>query len=441
MNKTNIRYFYLIWFGQLVSQIGSGLTGFAMAVWVYQTTGSVTQFSLITLATTLPGVLLSPIAGVLVDRWDRRWVLLLSDTGAALCTLTIAVLLYNDALSLWSIVLLLSISSSCRSLQMPAYSASVPLLVPKDKLGNYNGIRQLAVALPRVAAPALAGLLVETIEMWGVVFIDFVTFLIAVVTLLMVRIPRPESATAKEKEKSSILQEALEAWRFLRSQSALMAIVGFFSTTYFTIGLVNVCGPALILSFTSAASLGGALSLSGVGFVAGSLCMAVWGGPKLRIHGVLGFTVLFSLGVLLGGIYPSIVLILIAMVLITFSAPLIFGCSEALWQAKVPVEMQGRVFALKNMVTRLAMPIAYVVAGPLADQVFEPLMRVGGPLAGTVGQVIGTGPGRGIGLMLILFGTLPILAAALAWLNPKIRNFERDIPDAIPEPAGAVAAS
>lgn len=432
--KAGIRSFFTILSGQTVSMIGTELTGFAMAVWVYQTTGSVTKFSFIALATTLPGILVAPIAGTLVDRWDRRWTMILSDTGAALSTLGIAWLLYTDSLEIWKLAALFSFASICESFQSPAYSASVPLLVPKERLGQFNGLIQLGVALPRVVSPVLAGILVDAIHIWGVVMIDVATFLFALVTLLVVRIPKPERDTESETaEEGSLWKEATQGWKYLTAAPGLLAILIFFSAAYFTIGIVNVSGPALVLSFTSATSLGTALSCVGVGFVAGSILMSVWGGPKRLINGVLGFVVVFGLGVILVGLRPTMMLVVPGMLLIAFSAPMIFGCTATLWQKKVPTYLQGRVFALRDIMSRSAMPMAYLVAGPLADRVFEPMMAADGMLAGTVGRVLGTGTGRGVALMFVLFGALPIVAAAVAYLNPRVRLVEDELPDAIPD--------
>jgi MFS family permease len=431
--RTGVAAFFTIWAGQLVSLIGSGLTGFALAVWVYERTGSVTQFSIMALATTLPGIVLAPFAGALVDRWDRRKVMLLADTGSALCTLSIAALVGADSLSLAAVVALSALSSTFESLQSPAFDSAVTLLVPQERLGNYNGLLQLGQAIPRVVSPVLAGVLVDRIGLSGVIVIDFTTYLIGVTATLLTRLPMPAAPAAasadSDDDSPSLLSELTAGWRYLSAHPTLLVVLAFFAVTYFSIGIVNVSGPALVLSFASASSLGSALSMAGLGFVAGSVLMSVWGGPRRRIYGVLGFTLPFGLGIALAGLYPSVLLILGAMLLVTVTAPLIFGSSQALWQAKVPAHLQGRVFALRNMVVRSALPFAYVVAGPLVDRVFEPLMQANGPLAGSVGLVIGVGPGRGVALMFVLFGSLTMLAATAALLSPRVRQVEDEAGD------------
>ncbi len=435
--KTGMTAFFTIWLGQSVSQIGTGLTGFAVAVWVYDRTGSVTQFSLMLLATYLPGVLISPLAGTVVDRWDRRWVMILSDFGAALCTLATAGLLFSDSLELWMLAALRALSSTCEAFQGPAYSASVPLLVPKKRLGNINGLIQLSAAMPRVVAPLLAGFLVTLINIWGIFVVDFVTFLIAAGALMLVRIPKPEPSAEGAAARGSLLREATRGWSYLRMRPGLLAILGFFAVCFFSIGIINVAAPTLILSFASEKALGTVLSVTGFGFVAGSLVMSAWGGPKRRVDGVFGFSLMFGFGIVLAGIHPSIAVLAVGVFLISFSAAIISGCSQALWQTKVPMDLQGRVAALRTLVVSSATLVAYVVAGPLADRVFEPLMAVGGAWAGSVGRILGVGPGRGVGLMLVLFGIPPIVGAILAYAVPKIRLVEDHVPDAMPGPPAA----
>jgi MFS family permease len=304
-SQKGVRSFFVIWAGQLISLTGTVMTGFALAVWTYQKTGSVTQYSFIALATAVPGILLSPFAGALVDRWDRRRVMILAVTGSAAAVGGIALLLLAGHLEIWYLVLLLSIASSCESFQSPAFSASVTLLVPKERLGNYNGIVQLGQAVPKVLSPAIAGLLVAWIHIWGVIAIDFVTFLVAVVSLLVVRIPSPPPSAVvqagRETGKPSFKQEILEGFRYLKERPGLLSVLVIFAVTYYSIGVVNVAGPALVLSFTSPQQLGIALSLVSIGFIGGSVLMSVWGGPRRRINGVLGFTIPFGLGILMAG--------------------------------------------------------------------------------------------------------------------------------------------
>lgn len=436
-----VRVFILVWLGQCVSLIGSGLTGFALGVWVYQRTGSVTQFALISLFTTLPSIVVSPLAGALVDRWDRRWAMILSDSGAALSTLSIALLLFANRLEVWQIYLAMAASSTFSAFQWPAYSAATTLLVPKQHLGRASGMVQLGQAVAQIVSPALAGVLVMAIRIQGVILVDVATFIFAVLTLLFVRVPRPETTAEGALGKGSLLQEAAYGWTYIVARPGLLGLLILFAATNFTSGMIMVLFTPMVLSFASAAVLGTLLSIAGFGMLAGSLVMSVWGGPKRRVYGVLGFEYLMGVCILLAGAQVSIPLIAVAAFVGFFCSPIIIGSSQAIWQSKTAPDVQGRVFAARTMIAWSSLPLAYLVAGPLADQVFEPLLAAGGPLAGSVGWLIGVGPGRGIGLLFIVMGTLNILATVAGCLYPRLRLVEDELPDVIPDGDEALVRS
>src|SRR5512145_303715 len=179
--------FFIIWLGQLASLIGSGLTRFALAIWVYQRTGSITQLALLSFFPELVLIVLSPLAGVLVDRWDRRSAMLLGDAGAGLSTLLIALLLLTDQLAPWHIYVLVTVNSGLSILHWTAYSAALTGLVPKHQFGRANGMIQLGQAVGQLISPVLGGVLIIAIQLQGIIIIDMLTFFIAVGTLLLVR--------------------------------------------------------------------------------------------------------------------------------------------------------------------------------------------------------------------------------------------------------------
>jgi MFS transporter, DHA3 family, macrolide efflux protein len=177
--------------------------------------------------------------------------------------------------------------------------------------------------------------------------------------------------------------------------------------------------------------LGTVLSIGGVGMLAGSLVMGVWGGPKRRVYGVLGARLVQGLVFFLGGLQPSAPLIAGASFIFLFAYSILVGSIQALFQSKVAPDVQGRVFAVRRMIVWSSMSLAYLVAGPLADHVFEPLLAANGPLAGSIGRLIGAGPGRGIGLLFMVMGILTMLATAVGYLYPRLRRVEDELPDMI----------
>ncbi|HEV7517835.1 MAG TPA: MFS transporter [Thermoanaerobaculia bacterium] len=425
--------FLVVWAGQVVSMLGSNLTGFAIGVSVYQQTGSATRFAFIALVTTLPAVLLSPLAGALIDRVNRRTAMIVSDSGAGLATLILALLLWRGHLELWEIYLLLAVSSTFGALQWPAFSAATTLLVPKRHLGRASGMVQMGEGAAAIVAPVLAGALVVSLGLESVVLIDFATFVFAVATLLCVRIPAPAVSAEGAQVRGSLWREALSGWSFIRERPGLLSLLVLFATLGVSLGMVQVLLPPLVLSFTSAAVFGRVASVAGLGMLAGSLVVSVWGGPKRRVAGILGFLLIKGAILFLGGWKPSAPLITVAAFVFLFLDPLLYASSQALWQSKVPPDLQGRVFAMRKMVGWSTLPLAYLFAGPLADRVFEPLLAAGGPLAGNVGRLIGVGKGRGIGLLFILLGCFVLITVLVALRNPRLRRVEQELPDALPE--------
>ncbi|MCP4692748.1 MAG: MFS transporter [Desulfobacterales bacterium] len=432
--------FAIVWLGQMVSMVGSGLTSFVLGMWVYQRTGSVTQFAFIALAAVLPRLALSPLAGALVDRWDRRRVMILADIGAALSTSAVAVLFYFNQLEVWHIYIAAATGSAFGSFQGPAWAASVSLLVPAKNLGRANGMVQFGMAASEILAPAMAGVLYITLHVWGIILIDFLTFLFAVTTLLVVRFPKPKTTTEGEAGKGSLLREAGYGWKYIKARPGLLGLLLFFAAANFLWGMVGALITPMILNFTTADKLGVIISTAGCGLLAGSLIMSFWGGPKRRVNGVLNFEALSGFFFLLIGLRPSVLLIAIGAFGAHLTIAVINGSNQAIWQTKVAPDVQGRVFAIQQMISRSTAPLAYLLAGPLADRLFEPLLAPGAPLAETIGWIVGVGPGRGIGALFLLMGVVKILTALGGYLYPRVRLVEDELPDMITDKAAAAAA-
>ena len=422
--------FVLVWLGQLVSLLGSNLTNFALDVWVYQQNGSVTQLSFLILFTTLPNVIISPLAGALVDRWDRRWVMIISDSGAAFITMTIAILLATGKIEIWHIYLASALIASLSAFQWPAYNAATTLLVPKKHLGRASGMTQLAQAVGQLISPILGGVLLGFIQLSGIFVLDLSSFLFALTTLILVRFPHQKVTQNQENNKTSLLTQALYSFHYLRTHSGLMALLLFIASSNFLVGILHVLTYPLILSFASPAQLGMIMSFGGVGMVTGSLFMSTWGsGRQNYINILLCFMLLNGFSLMVAGLYPSTLLFAVFAFLFFLGLPFINSSALVIFQKKVPPDLQGRVFSLVGAISSSCLPIAYLISGPMADKIFEPLMAVNGPLAGTIGQLIGTGPGRGIGLMFIVLGILTMLMTIIAYQYPPLRLVEHELPD------------
>lgn len=428
---SSMRIFWVMWFGQLISLIGSQISRFALGIWVYQTTGSVTQFALISFFITLPSLVISPIAGALVDRWDRRWAIILSDSVAGLSTFGLALLVFMGQLQIWHIYLAITISSISSVFQWPAYNSAITLLAPKKHLSRVNGMTQLSEALAQLLSPVCGGFLLILIHLQGVILLDLATFSFAVVTLVIVKFPKPKATVTEKLGKSSLLQESIYGWRYINARPGLMGLLMFFTVTNFAVYTSEVLFTPLVLSFASTKVLGMVLSTGGSGMLVGSIVMSIWGGPKRQIYNILGFELLLGLCIFLVGMRASAILIIAGSFVAFFTIPFFQSSSNAIWQAKVALDVQGRVFAIRRMFTWSSRPLAYLIAGPLADRIFEPLMTVNGPLAGSIGHIIGTGPGRGIGLMFVVMGALTVLTTIIAYQYAPLRLVEDELPDVI----------
>ena len=421
-----MRTFLIIWFGQLVSLTGSQLTSFALAVWVFQETGSTTQFALISVARFLPGVLISPLAGALADRWDRRMVMIAGDTGAACGTLLLIGLMHFGYLEVWHIYLSVAINSTFGVFQGPAYAASIPLLVSERQLGRANGLLELANSCATLISPALAGALLILIRFEGILYVDITTFLIALLTLSIVRLPQlPKKNRSDSNIGSSLMSEIIYGWTYLVARRGLFALVLFFACINFFLSQVHhVLLTPMILSFSSAQTLGVILSGGSVGWLGGSLVMSVWGGPRCRICATLGFAMLMGIGTIVIGLQPWSLLITVGLITFQFSAPIVYSSGQAILQSKVDLHLQGRIMAFRKMIAQSTMPLGYLLIGPLADDVFEPLLSVNGHLSDTVGAIIGTGSGRGMALLFIIMGAATVLVAVAGYLCPSLRQVE-----------------
>lgn len=427
-----LRIFTLIWAGQFVSLLGSGLSTFALGVWTYQLTGSATKFALISMFGALPNIVVLPLAGVLVDRWDRRWVMILSNAGSALVTLALAVLLTSNGLDVRHIYLATMALSVCSAFQLIAFSASVVLLVDTQHLGRAGGMVQFAQATSQIAAPLLAGALIFSIQIQGIIALDFLTYLFALLTLFAVRIPRPAATEADAASSGSLLRRATFGWTYIRERPGLLALLAYFASVNLIVSITRVLFIPMTLNFASPAALGTLMSVSSGGLLLGGLVMSVWGGPKRRINGVFGFGALLGLTVLLTGLRPSLLLVGGASFAMLFIVPIINGCNQAIWQSKTAPNVQGRVFAMRQLIGWSLNPLAYMAAGPLADNLFEPLaLAPQGALGELIKVLVGVGPGRGIALMYVIAGILCMLIPAAIYLYPRLRRVESELPDAI----------
>ncbi len=426
-----MRAFIFIWIGQFVSLLGTGMSRFALTIWAFQITGEATALALVGFFSFAPSIVISPIAGALVDRWNRKLVMILSDLAAGLMTIVVLLLYVTGNLEIWHLYVTGFIAAIFEPFQWPAFSAAMSTMVPKEQYGRANGLVSLADSVSTIVAPLLAGALLVAIGLGGILAIDIVTFLFAIGSILLVRIPQPARSAEGEASRGNLWQDSIYGFRYIWRRKSLLGIQLTFTISNFFGSMAMILVAPMILARTgnNSLALGTVQSAMGVGGV-GGLAMSLWGGPKPRIHGVLAGFILFGIfGDALMGIGQTLPVWVAAGFIGLLILPFINASNQSIWQAKVAPDLQGRVFATRRLIAQIAGPIGLLLAGPLADRVFEPAMQPGGALADSWGWLVGVGPGAGMGLLIVVTGLLAALAGVVGYVIPQIRNAERLMPD------------
>lgn len=424
--------FTIVWIGQIFSMLGTAMTHFALTIWAYERTGQATALALVGFFFLTPMIALSPLVGALVDRANRKFTMMLSDLGAGLTTVIILHLYTTGHLQIWHLYITATIAGTFQAFQWPAYSAAITLMLPKAQYGRANGMLELAGNGSGIFAPMLAGALLGVVKLTGILIIDLATLAFAISTLFFVHIPEPATSEAGRQGRGSLGKESVYGFRYILERPSLLGLqLVFFVGNLFSSLAFAVLAP-LILARTGNDEIifGSVQSAGAIGGLVGGLVMSAWGGPKRKVNGVLaGWTLTSLLGQVLLGLGRSLPVWAVASFLGAFFGPIINGSNQAIWQAKVAPDVQGRVFSTRMLIAWLVTPISHLAAGPLADRVFEPGLRAGGSLVPLFGRLVGSGPGAGMALMFVLTGTLAMCAGLGGYLFPAVRNAEGILPD------------
>src|SRR5687767_11677368 len=282
--------FTLVWLGQILSVLATQMTTFALSIWVFQETGSATALGLMQVFFITPFLLISPLAGVWVDRHNRKLMMMVSDLGAGLATVAVLVLQAFGALEVWHLYAAAVFQGLGNAFQWPAYSAAISTMVPKEQYGRANGMMSLIEMGPGVFAPLLAGALLPIMGLTGILSLDVVTFVAAIIVLLFVHIPQPaRTEEGVQAQGGGILKEAAFGFRYIFARPGLLGLqlVFFFGNLCFGIAFAAVAPMVLLRTGNDSASLGFVLSAGAIGGVVGGVLMSAWGGFKRQVHGVL----------------------------------------------------------------------------------------------------------------------------------------------------------
>lgn len=366
--------FFTIWVGQAFSLVGSALVQFALVWWMTSQTGSATVLATATLFALLPQVLLGPFAGALVDRWNRRWIMILADGGIALATGVLIFLFATERIQVWHIYAAMLVRSLGGAFHSPAMTASTSLMVPKDFLTRLAGFNQTLSGLISIFAPPLGALLLSLLPIQGVLAVDIVTAALAILPLFFFAIPNPPRQEAQANgsaQKTTYWQDLAQGFRYVVKWPGLLALILMAMLLNFLLVPASSFQPLIVTKIFNkgVVELGWAETVFGVGMIAGGLLLGAWGGFKRKIvtslTGILGI----SLGVILIGIAPAnmFFMMLAANFILGIAQVLANGPLGAIFQSTIEHDMQGRVFSLINAGATAMMPLSLMVAGPVSD--------------------------------------------------------------------------
>ncbi len=445
-----MRAFIVIWIGQFISMVGTGMTNLGIPIWVYRQTGRATDLTIIGGLFTLSLLIMSPFAGVLIDRSNRKLTMMLSDLAAGLVTLTIFILYSLGLLQIWHLYVSAVIQGAFQTFQWPAFSAAISTMVSKEQYTRTGTMMELAGHGSFILSPMLAAMLLGYLgNQRGfqlILLIDMFTAACAVSTLLLVHIP--PITREGDAAQGKLLEEMVFGFRYILDRPSLLGLQLVFMTGNFFSGVAFSLFAPLILAHTdsNAQILGTLETIGAIGAVVGGVAISVWGGFKRRVHGVLvGWTLTGIFNCMLIGLGRSgswwlgLPVWGLGRFLGGTTLPLVDGSNQAIWQAKVSPGLQGRVFTTRRMIAWLVNPLASFTAGPLADRVFGPAMMDGGSLVGTFSWLVGSGPGAGMSLLYIFAGLIVVAIGLGGYLFPAIRDTESILPDH-DEDAGAIEA-
>lgn len=424
--------FTLIWAGQIVSVLASNMSGFALTIWAFQETGSATVLGIMSVSFLLPFLLISPFAGAMVDRYNRKLMMMVSDLGAVLATAAILILSAAGHLQIWHMYIASAVYGISNSFQWPAYMAAISTMVSKEQYGRANGLMSLVDSGPSVFSPILAGALLPFIGLTGILIIDVVTFFLAIGALLFVHVPQPEQTEEGQAGKGNLMDEAVYGFKYIFARRSLLSLLLVIMCLNLVHGFSNTLLAPMVLLRTdnNSAALGAVESAFAVGGVVGGLLVSAWGGFKRRIRGMLlGWSLFAFFGLILFGLGRSLYIWIPAALLSSMTFPLTQSASNAIWQSKVAPDIQGRVFSARRLIAWLMDPIMPIVAGLTADYVTEPAMSAPTGLGGLFGWMVGNTPGSGMSLQFVVSGLAYLMILAVAWFLPAVRNVETALPD------------
>jgi len=423
----SLRTFYTLVITQILSLIGSHMTGVAVGIWVFAETGDAAPLLIAAFFAELPQMAGGIFTGLLADKWDRRYVIILGDVGQAVGTIILLITISTGIFQVWHLYLVMLIQGIFAIIQEPASSASITMLVPENHLDRANGIKQIGFPLAGAIAPALAGLIYGATGLQGVIAIDLLTFIIAVIVVFNLHIPMPEQSEEGQEASESFWSELLGGWNFLRKRHVLLLATIYISFLYFLMnGPLSLTIP-YFSSFTSdEAIVGVLLSMFSFGAFAGALSISVFSNIKNRMQLILISYLLHGLFMMAFGVTRNLWLLGFVTFAMMFPLPPAGALFSSILQTKTPPDMQGRIFAITGQMFTLTTPFSFLIVAYLVDNVLEP--SVTSDSWQIVTPLVGNQAGSGMGLILFIVGAMIALTTIAMLMIPSVRNLEANLP-------------
>mgnify|MGYP000871968178 FL=1 len=414
-----MKNFYKLWLGELISNIGSGMTAFALSVYIYEKTGSVSYVSLITLLSFMPSIILSPIGGLLADRYDRRLLMIIGDLFSGLGLIYILWNIQAGEKSIVPIFVGITFSSIFTSLLEPSYRATLTDILEEENYAKASGLIQAAGSAKYLISPVIAGMILSVADIRVILLLDILTF---ITTCLMIFLVRKSMNSETQNYKKDSFKGLLEGLFIIKENRGVYSLVIIMFFVCFFMGFIQILIRPMILALSSVKTAGMMESLCAVGLLIGSLWIGI-AGIKKNYSKILAVACFFC-GIFMSmtGVNENLAIIGISTFLFFSTLPFMNSCADVLVRVSIPNELQGRVWGLISLITQMGTVAAYIISGVMADYVFEPMFNKNGLLVKNIGMIIGTGKGRGIGFMLILSGMGMLIMAIVIWKNGEIRE-------------------
>lgn len=398
--------FFIIWIGQSLSLVGSQLAQFALVWWVTETTGSATVLATATIAALLPGVVLSPIVGALVDRWNRRLTMIVADGFIALVGLWLAYLFWSGTMQIWHIYIVMFARSIGSAFHSPAMMASTSLMVPRQHLARVSGLNQTLNGALNIIAPPLGAFLMTVLPIYQIIAIDVLTAGFAIIPLFFIFVPQPKVEPGAKQ--NALMTDVKEGFQYIRRWPGLVWLCIFAMLINFFASPAMRLLPILVTEYFQGTvmQLGWLNAAWGGGLLFGGILLGVWGGFKRRIYTALFGILGMGVGILVVGVTPqnAFFLAVLALLVGAVMSALCNGSLFAVMQATIEPAMQGRVFTIVGALSSAMMPLGMAGAGPLADIL-------------------------GVNMLFIIAGFAMLVMGGLGFTNRHILNFETNTPE------------